>query len=72
MVFVYTQGNFYDYIVSGFCFEVLNVAFRPSVFELSFCFDCCVPYGGRSRLMKAIFLALEAYGFIFYSALLLS
>ena len=44
----------------------------PSVFELSFCFDCCVPCSGRSRLMKAIFLALEAYGFIFYSALLLS
>ena len=73
LIFVYSQGRFYDYIVCFFFVsKLMNVAFCPSVSELSFCFDCCVPYGGRSHLMKAIFLALEAYGFIFYSALLLS
>ena len=36
--FVYSQGRFYDYIVWFLFRSFMDVAFCPSVFELSFCF----------------------------------
>ena len=49
LIFVYSQGRFYDYIVWFFVSKLIDVAFCPSVFELSFCFDFCVPSDGCSH-----------------------
>ena len=62
--FVYSQGRFYDYIVWFLFRSFMDVAFCPSVFELSFCFGFLFcPLWWVPSLNEVVDGDLEAYLF---------